>query len=170
MTREFFLWCERHQSDRRLIVLSNRSVILIVDDNEDSVLATSLRLQSAGFQSLTASDGNEGLASAIKHRPHAIVLDVRMPNKDGLAMLAELRSRDETEMIPVVMLSASILDQKAALDAGASFFVKKPYDGAQLVRAVVMAIAHRGNSDQAKANARRQERLAARWARAKHRD
>ena len=148
--RGVFLRCDHHQSDRRLIVLSNQSVILIVDDNEDIVRATSLRLQAAGFQSLSASDGNEGLASAIKHRPHAIVLDVRMPNKDGLTMLAELRSRDETEMIPVVMLSASVVDQKAALDAGASFFVKKPYEGVQLVRAVVMAMAHRGKAHEAK--------------------
>ncbi len=163
-----FLRCNHHQSDRQLIVLSSQSVILIVDDNEDIVRATSLRLQAAGFQSLSASDGNEGLASAIKHRPHAIVLDVRMPNKDGLTMLAELRSRDETETIPVIMLSASVVDQKAALDAGASFFVKKPYEGAQLVRAVVMAMAHRRNSH--KANVRWQDRLASRRARANYRD
>ena len=151
-----FLRCDQHHSDRQLFVLSNQSVILIVDDNEDIVRATSLRLRAAGFQSLSASDGNEGLAAAIKHRPHAIVLDVRMPNKDGLTMLAELRSRDETETIPVVVLSASVADQKAALDAGASFFVKKPYEGVQLVRAVVMAMAHRRNAHEAKANFRRQ--------------
>ena len=120
--------------------MSNASRVLIVDDNPEIVRAASIRLRAAGFDPISAADGCEGIASAVKNHPDAIVLDVRMPVMDGLTALAELRSRSETRNIPIVMLSASIVDQQAALEAGARFFLKKPYEGNNLVNAVTTAM------------------------------
>jgi DNA-binding response OmpR family regulator len=64
-----------------------------------------------------------------------------MPVQDGLVTLAELKKRRETMDIPVIMLSASIGDQQAALDAGATYFLRKPYRGELLVQAVNSVIA-----------------------------
>ena len=64
-----------------------------------------------------------------------------MPRKDGLAALSYLKRRSDTKDIPVIMLSASIVDQEAGLNAGARFFIRKPYSGAKLVQAVRTAIA-----------------------------
>ena len=89
---------------------------------------------------MAAADGEEGVQRAVADRPDAIVLDVRMPKKDGMTALAELQEQDETRHIPVVMLSASVVDQQRALEAGARFFLTKPYQGRDLLSAVSAAI------------------------------
>lgn len=119
----------------------DRRTVLMVDDDHDIVYAACVRLRAAGYNTLEAKDGESGVAAAVAGRPDLILLDVRMPRQDGLAALAELKRRSDTKDIPVVMLSASIVDQKAGLDAGARFFIRKPYSGATLVQAVQTAIA-----------------------------
>ena len=113
--------------------------ILVVDDDRAIVQAISVRLRAAGYDVLTAFDGSAGLASATTNRPDTIVLDIRMPGLDGLTVLTKLREQDETKDIPVVMLSASVVDQRNALDIGAQFFLEKPYDAKTLVAAVESA-------------------------------
>jgi CheY-like chemotaxis protein len=113
--------------------------ILVVDDDRDVLRGARLRLEGAGYETFSAADGEEGVASAVKLRPDAILLDVRMPRMDGLTALAKLRERADTRNIPVVMLSASLIDQQAALDAGARFFLSKPYQGRTLLAAIESA-------------------------------
>ena len=124
--------------------------VLIVEDDWDVRTAATLRLSAAGYETLTADDGMEAVASAVRERPDVIVLDIRMPRMDGLRALARLRELDDTRNTPVVMLSASLRDQQAALDAGASFFVTKPYQGSTLLAAVKSAIT--GASRKARSN------------------
>jgi CheY-like chemotaxis protein len=115
--------------------------VLVVDDDREVNSCLGLRLEAAGFEVLSAFDGNEGLATAIERHPDAVVLDVRMPNKDGLTMLRELRSSsNEVRDTPVVMLSASVRDQHRALEAGASYFVTKPYDAKDVISALESSI------------------------------
>jgi DNA-binding response OmpR family regulator len=114
----------------------NQKRILIVDDDHDVVSGTRLRLRAAGYSTIEAYDGEQGLAAAIENRPDAIVLDVRMPRMDGMTALAELRLRDDMRSIPVIVLSASLSDEQAALDAGARYFLPKPYQGGRLLAAV----------------------------------
>ena len=120
--------------------MPDQGTILLVDDDRDVLQGTSVRLRAAGYQTIVAHDGDEGLACATTQRPDAIVLDVRMPRKDGLTALAELQAGESTKNIPVVMLSASLGDQRAALESGARFFLRKPYAGPMLVNAVKKAI------------------------------
>jgi DNA-binding response OmpR family regulator len=110
--------------------------VLIIDDSREIVSATSVRLRASGFGTIGAFDGQQGFDAAIDIHPDAIVLDVRMPVKDGLATLAALKDHEATKSIPVIMLSASIIDQQAALDAGARHFMRKPYEGHALVEAL----------------------------------
>lgn len=114
--------------------------VLLVDDDQEIVDGASLRLRAAGFDTITAKDGEQGVASAITNRPDAIVLDVRMPHMDGLTALNKLQANEATRNIPVVILSASLVDQQAALDAGARFFLTKPYQGKNLLAAVDAAL------------------------------
>jgi DNA-binding response OmpR family regulator len=123
----------------------DRPSVLIVDDDSEIVRGASLRLRAAGYHTLTAQDGQTAVVSAAASRPNAIVLDVRMPVQNGLVALAELKQRPDTRDIPVIMLSASIGDQQAALDAGAQFFLRKPYRGEDLVRAVNTIISQDSN-------------------------
>jgi CheY-like chemotaxis protein len=110
--------------------------VLLIDDDRDIVHATSLRLRALGFRTDTAHDGREGLQKARTLLPQAILLDVRMPDLDGLQILDQLQDDPKTRDIPIVMLSASLVDCQAALDSGASYFISKPYAWSQLLAAL----------------------------------
>jgi signal transduction histidine kinase len=110
--------------------------VLVVDDDHEVNACLGVRLQAAGYEVLSAFDGEQGLSTALARHPDAVVLDVRMPNKDGLAMLREMRTIDEVCDTPVVMLSASIRDQHRALEAGANYFVTKPYEAKEVLSAI----------------------------------
>lgn len=116
-------------------------MILVIDDDHDVVFGASLRLRAAGYQTLVAYDGQQGIGVAKDRHPDAIVLDVRMPRLDGLAALSRLRTSRDTRDIPIVMVSASLIDRHAALDAGARFFLSKPYQPESLLAAVRSAMA-----------------------------
>jgi CheY-like chemotaxis protein len=120
--------------------LKPSSTILLIDDDREIVFGTSLRLRAAGYQTLAAYDGDEGCQAAARHHPDAIVLDVRMPRLDGLAALVWLRNCGDTKEIPIVMVSASLVDQHAALDSGARFFLSKPYQAKTLLAALSQAM------------------------------
>jgi CheY-like chemotaxis protein len=110
--------------------------VLVVDDDPEVSQCLGMRLQAAGFLVTFAYDGEQGLSMALEQPPDAIVLDVRMPKMDGLTVLRELRAHPSMEQTPVVMLSASIRDQHRALEAGASFFVSKPYEATKVLSAL----------------------------------
>jgi CheY-like chemotaxis protein len=120
--------------------MPDKATVLMVDDDGEIVRAACLRLQAAGYRMLTVGDAEAGIAAAIANQPDVILLDVRLPRRDGLSALSDLKRRPETKHIPVVMLSASVVDQQAALDTGARFFLRKPYRGDMLVQAVRTAL------------------------------
>jgi two-component system, OmpR family, alkaline phosphatase synthesis response regulator PhoP len=80
--------------------------ILVVDDDPDLVETVAMMLESKGCDVGRAYDGVEGEASIKERRPDLIILDVMMPRKDGYVLCGELKSRDETREIPVVLLTA----------------------------------------------------------------
>lgn len=120
--------------------MANPQNVLIVDDDDDVVRGASTWLTAAGYAAASANSGLQALSLAQCNPPDAIVLDVRMPKKTGLQTLSELKQDTRTQRIPVVMLSASLVDQQRALDAGARFFLTKPYNGKKLVQAVRAAL------------------------------
>jgi CheY-like chemotaxis protein len=121
--------------------IRDQNAVLLIEDDLDVALGASLRLRSAGYQTLIAHDGHEGVSVARSKHPDAIVLDVRMPRMNGLKALKTLQHDQSTRDIPIVMLSASLVDRRAALDAGARYFLTKPYQPVTLVTAVEKAIA-----------------------------
>jgi CheY-like chemotaxis protein len=114
--------------------------VLVVEDDPEVSQCLCRRLEAEGFYVITAADGEAGYSAAMDRKPDAVVLDVRMPKKDGLAVLRELRSQSSMEHTPIIMLSASIRDQHSALEAGANFFVPKPYEATQVISALETSI------------------------------
>jgi signal transduction histidine kinase len=110
--------------------------VLLVDDDRDLIESLRMRMQAAGFVVIAAGDGREGVQRAVKDRPDVIVLDVRMPILDGLSALGEIKQRDETRNIPVVILSASIGDRQESKKRGARFFIQKPFDSGDVISAI----------------------------------
>lgn len=105
-----------------------RQKILIVDDEIDIVEFLSYNLEKAGFQVATANNGKTGIAEAIKFKPDLIILDVMMPEMDGIEACQELRNIKVTEDALIIFLSARNEDysQIAGFDAGADDYVNKP--------------------------------------------
>lgn len=117
----------------------NRIRVLVVDDDECISEGTQFRLRAAGCEALTAINGQECIDVALLHLPDVIVMDVRMPIMDGLEALKRLKAMEATRHIPVIMLSASVVDNEAALESGARFFIRKPFDGRELIDAIKRA-------------------------------
>ena len=80
--------------------------ILVVDDDPDLVETIALMLESKGCEVGKAYDGIEGEESIKERRPDLIILDIMMPRKDGYALCAELKAKDATRDIPVILLTA----------------------------------------------------------------
>lgn len=101
--------------------------ILIVEDELSISQLFVETLSSHGFECLTAMNGLEGLNLSLTAKPDIILLDLRMPEMDGITMLKELRKKDEGSKIPVIILS-TVNDEKSvseALQWGVSDFLEK---------------------------------------------
>lgn len=105
--------------------------ILMIDDEADiqTIARIGLTLMG-GWQVLTASSGQEGIAQAKKNRPDAILLDVMMPDMDGIATLSALKADAETQFIPIIFLTAKskASDRKKFYEIGAQGVINKPFD------------------------------------------
>jgi CheY-like chemotaxis protein len=119
----------------------NTHRILVVDDDAESQELYVEILRWAGFDVCTANDGNSAVAAATTERPHAVVLDIQMPRKDGVAVLAELRSQPETATIPVIALTgfAEAAD-RARIVGGFSQVLEKPCDPHSLIQTLQRAL------------------------------
>ena len=121
---------------------SGRQSVLIIDDEEDVRLVARMGLTAAGFLVLEAQGGREGIQQAIERAPSAIVLDIMMPQMDGVATLRELKANPVTSAIPVVFLTAKNVggDADQLLTLGAATVVSKPFDPRALAEQVKMLV------------------------------
>jgi len=103
-------------------------VILLVDDEKDIVEFLSYNLKKEGYKVYTATSGIEALMIAAKKKPHLIVLDIMMPEMDGIETCAELRKQPLLQNSIIIFLTARNEDysQIAGLDAGADDYISKP--------------------------------------------
>src|ERR1039457_2948774 len=122
-----------------------RKKIFVVDDDADLVELLSFNLKKAGFAIGTAFDGVEALKKARSIAPDLILLDVMLPELDGLAVCEILRRDSATASIPVIMLTALTgeLGRLAGLESGANDYVTKPFSAKQLVSKVAELIEKR---------------------------
>ena len=103
--------------------------ILVVDDESDILNLAKMILEKDGFQVITASDGVEGEIMAKLEKPDLILLDIVMPEKNGLEVCQTLKSRSDTKHIPIIIFSASGSRERrdVAIEAGADDFLQKPF-------------------------------------------
>lgn len=108
--------------------------ILVVDDEEDLAELVAFNLERHGFQALKALNGVEAIALATEHLPKLIVLDLMLPDLDGLEVFRRLRKEPKTEHIPVIMLTARVdeVDRVVGLELGADDYVTKPFSPREL--------------------------------------
>jgi len=121
--------------------------ILIVDDEPDVLDLVKTNLTNAGFFVATADDGEEALKKANSLIPDLILLDLMLPQVDGLEVCKILRRSDATRDIPIIMLTAraSEIDRVLGLELGADDYVTKPFSPRELVLRV-KALLRRGKT------------------------
>lgn len=109
--------------------------ILVVDDEPDALEVLGFKLKEAGYAPLFAKDGTRALAAARDERPALIVLDVMLPEVDGLEVCRILRRDPATAAIPILMLTARAaeMDRVIGLELGADDYVTKPFSPRELV-------------------------------------
>jgi CheY-like chemotaxis protein len=119
-----------------------RSLILVADDDDDVRELVVFRLERAGYEVVTASDGQEAVAVALERPPDVCVIDVMMPRLDGYEVTERLRASPDLAEVPILLLTASV--QEAAVnrgfDAGASDYIKKPFSPHELVERIAGAL------------------------------
>lgn len=106
----------------------NGKIVLIVEDDADSLEVAETLLQFCGANVITAVNGGDGFAKAIEHQPIFIVADLSMPDVNGWAMLDMLKADSNTQAIPVIALTAHALvgDREKAIAAGFHNYLSKP--------------------------------------------
>lgn len=116
-------------------------VVLVVDDEVQMRRLLRISLDAAGYKTIEAADGRDALVQAATHRPDIVILDLGLPDMDGLNVLQRLR---EWTQVPVVVLSVreGDHDKVAALDAGADDYVTKPFSTPELLARLRVARRH----------------------------
>jgi DNA-binding response OmpR family regulator len=115
-----------------------RPRILVVDDEPDIVDLVAFNLQTEGFEVVTATNGLDALKQARTLMPDLIVLDLMLPELDGLSVCELLHRVPATAQIPIIMLTAwsSELSRIIGLDTGAEDYMTKPFSPRELVMRV----------------------------------
>ena len=115
--------------------MSDRAArILVVDDVAENVRLLEAVLEAHGYETVSATDGENALELAVSAKPDLVLLDVLMPQPDGYAVCTRLREQEETAVLPVIMLTASEGSEKTkAIEAGADDFIPKPFNREELL-------------------------------------
>lgn len=114
------------------------STILTVDDTASMRQMISFTLNDAGYDVSEAADGDEALEIARQAKFDVMIVDINMPNMDGITLVRELRKLAEYKFTPILMLTTESQDskRKEAKDAGATGWIVKPFNPEQLLNIV----------------------------------
>ncbi len=116
----------------------DKKKILVVDDDVDLLKMLKLRMESEGYEFMSAQDGNELLKVLKIKKPDVILLDIMLPGMDGYSSLREIRKEEEFRDIPVIVLTAK--EKKRVGDLFAlekvAFFVEKPCETQDLLQKI----------------------------------
>ncbi len=114
------------------------SLILIVEDNEKNMKLVRDILHHRGHQTVEAETGKDGVRLAVQHRPQLVLMDIQLPDIDGIRALALIREHAELDATPVLAVSASVMpdEQQKVVNSGFDAFISKPINMRQFVDAV----------------------------------
>jgi two-component system phosphate regulon response regulator PhoB len=130
--------------------------ILLVDDEPDALEVLGFKLRQAGYNALLAKDGARAIALARDERPALIVLDLMLPEVDGLEVCKILRRDANTAAIPIIMLTARAaeMDRVLGLELGADDYVTKPFSPRELLLRIKKLLVRAQSSEDTSAELR----------------
>lgn len=102
--------------------------ILIVEDNAKNMKLVRDILQHKGWQTLEAVNGEDGVRLALEHRPNLVLMDIQLPDIDGITALRRIREHAELDAVPVLAVSASVMpdEQRQIVSSGFDAYLTKP--------------------------------------------
>ena len=117
---------------------ASNKTIMVVDDNPDAVTQVKTILEREGFGVQTAYNGLEVFSRLEEQKPDLIILDIMMPQMDGMAVLKRLKETAETSSIPVIMLTAKVQyeDMIGGYELGAEYYITKPFTRSLLIKGI----------------------------------
>ncbi|MDX6581161.1 MAG: two-component system, OmpR family, alkaline phosphatase synthesis response regulator PhoP [Solirubrobacterales bacterium] len=117
-------------------------LVLVADDDADVRELVVFRLERAGYEVITAGDGEEAVEVALRRRPQVCVIDVMMPKLDGYEVTERLRASEELAGVAILLLTASVYEDSVerGFEAGADDYIKKPFSPKDLVERIAAAL------------------------------
>ncbi len=114
------------------------STILIVEDNEKNMKLVRDILQHKGHATIEAATGGDGVRLAVERRPDLVLMDIQLPDIDGIAALRLIRAEAALDAVPVIAVSASVMpdDQHKIVTSGFDAFITKPINLKQFLDTV----------------------------------
>jgi two-component system cell cycle response regulator DivK len=108
--------------------------ILVVEDNDRNRRLLKVLLKAKGYDVIEAATGEEAMSCLKSQKPELILMDIQLPNMDGLELIRKIKSEAETRDIPIVAVTAYAMkgDKERILEAGCSAYVSKPIDTREL--------------------------------------
>ena len=121
------------------------ATILIVEDNAKNLKLVRDVLQVKGYATLEATSAEDGIRLAIENKPQLVLMDIQLPGMNGIDALRVLRGNADTAAIPVIAVTASVMqqDRKLIMDAGFDAYVGKPINLKEFLEAVRAALERR---------------------------
>jgi CheY-like chemotaxis protein len=115
--------------------MSAQKTILVVDDEPYMIRLLQHHVERGGYKMVKAVNGREALEKATTHPPDLVIMDVMMPEFNGLEVLAEIRKNPKTRELPVIIMTANAqrFTKEEAESAGVSAFLTKPFSPTQLM-------------------------------------
>ena len=122
-----------------------KSRVLIVEDEPNIVLSLEILLQRAGYETVSAGDGEEAMELIRRTRPDVVLLDIMLPKRNGYEVCRAVKSDAALASIPVIMLTAKGQEVEIlkGLELGASAYITKPFGNAEVLEAVRAALESR---------------------------
>ncbi len=119
--------------------------ILVIDDEPLVLEVLKIRLKMKNYEVITASDGAEGIESAMREKPDLIILDIIMPGLDGYQVCRKLKEDIKTKAIPVIMLTAlgQSAEREKGYSSGAYGYIFKPFDDEELLNSIEEALKYK---------------------------
>ena len=112
--------------------------ILVVEDNAQNRYLMEYLLRKSGYAVVMASTGAEALSMAIREAPDLILMDIQLPDLDGLEVTRRLRASDMDKAVPIVAVTSFAMagDRQKALEAGCTGYIEKPIDPEHLLKEI----------------------------------
>ena len=140
---------KREGVSRERPLIEPKFLILIVDDSADNLAVISLDLQQQNYRVVTASNGEDAITIAAQTTPNLILMDINLPELDGLAATRRIRDLDGLRDVPVVAITAFGTEgfQRAAYDAGVSGYLTKPIDFDRMHQLIARLLSPEGSGN-----------------------